>query len=369
MTKYAIILSDIQTQCLIHVHREIYMSRIKLSIIVPCYKVEQYLPRCLDSLVNQTLDDIEIICINDGSPDNCLDILKEYRNRYGDKICIIDKKNEGVWKGRRDGIARASGEYIGFVDSDDYVREDYAEKLYNAALTQNADISCCGFDRIDMETGKLYSREMTKFKHASFDIQSNPGLLLEVNAAPWNKIFRSGLLKNMAELEHIPKALDDMMFAQLIYINAGKIVFINESLIYYMIRSDSIINTIKPELIPGIYTSMKDVRKLYEISNPDMLEYMDALAFLHIGISFMYRLSANKDIDFNTVLKNNTDYLDSEFPGWRNNRFITLRFVLRNRGTNLKLLIVRWFCRMHMFRLFLALYRFMIDRLKIDIKW
>ena len=68
----------------------------KLSIIVPCYKVEKYLPRCLDSLMNQTLEDIEAICINDGSPDRCIDILKEYKNKYGDKIVIIDKDRKSV---------------------------------------------------------------------------------------------------------------------------------------------------------------------------------------------------------------------------------------------------------------------------------
>ena len=103
-------------------------EEIKVSIIVPVYKVEKYLNRSMDSLVNQTLDGVEIICINDGSPDNCLEILKEYKEKYPDKhIVIIDKKNEGVWKGRFDGIAVAKGEYIGFTDSDDYIALDYAE--------------------------------------------------------------------------------------------------------------------------------------------------------------------------------------------------------------------------------------------------
>ena len=75
-------------------------NKKKVSIIVPCYKVEEYLPRCLDTLMNQTLEDIEVICINDGSPDNCLKILKEYQKKYKDKLVIIDKENEGVWRGR-----------------------------------------------------------------------------------------------------------------------------------------------------------------------------------------------------------------------------------------------------------------------------
>lgn len=344
-------------------------NKVKLSIIVPCYKVEKYLPRCLDSLVNQSLDSVEAICINDGSPDNCLNILKEYQEKYGDKIVIIDKKNEGVWKGRMDGIKLAKGEYIGFVDSDDYVALDYAEKLYNAAKSKNADISCCGFDRIDMESEKLYSREMTKFKHKSFNIQENPGLLLEINTAPWNKIYKSKLLKNMHDLNNIPKVLDDMMFLQLIFINAKKITFISDSLVYYMVRKDSIINTVKQELIPGVYASMKEVRSIYEKENKKMLNYVDANAFLHLGISFMYRLSEDKTLDFDSALRANTDFLNNEFPLWKDNEYIKFSYVRKNKGSNKKVWIVRWVYRLHIFKLFLAVYKFMINRIGVDIKW
>ena len=157
----------------------------KLSVVVPCYKVEKYLPRCLDSLLSQSLTELEIVCINDGSPDNCLSILKKYKEKYGDRIVIIEKQNEGVWKARLDGIRAAHGEYIGFLDSDDYVKPGYAKKLYELARKHDADIACCAYDRIDEPTGKLYSREMTHFKYRSFDIQKDPGLLLEVNTAPW----------------------------------------------------------------------------------------------------------------------------------------------------------------------------------------
>lgn len=151
------------------------MNKIKVSIIVPVYKVEKYLRRSMDSLVNQTLEEIEIICINDGSPDNCLEILKEYKEKFSNKnIVIIDKKNEGVWKGRFDGIKAAKGEYIGFTDSDDYVTLDYAEKLYNAAKSSQADISVCGFYRVDVETEHIFSTEMTQFAGKIIDMKMNP---------------------------------------------------------------------------------------------------------------------------------------------------------------------------------------------------
>lgn len=341
----------------------------KLSIIVPCYKVEEYLPRCLDSLVNQTLEDIEAICINDGSPDNCLKILKKYQKKYGDKIVIIDKKNEGVWKGRHDGIKIAKGEYIGFVDSDDYVTLDFAEKLYNAAKEKDADIAVCGFDRIDLLTGKVYSREMCNFKHKVIDVKKNPGLLLEINGAPWNKIYKSNILKKAHDLKNVPKILDDMMFIQLAYLNTNKIVFINDSLNRYMVRSDSIINTINIDKVPSTYAAMKEIRDYYKKEQPGMMEYVDANAFLHLGVSLMHRLYATKDINFSKELKKNTEFLDKEFPRWRNNKYITLKYVNSNNGTNKKLWIVRQFYKLHLFPFFLFMYSFMINKIKIDIKW
>ena len=344
-------------------------KKIKLSIIVPCYKVEEYLPRCLDSLVNQTLKDIEIICINDGSPDNCLKILKQYKKKYGKKIVIIDKINEGVWLGRKDGVNKAKGEFIGFVDSDDYVSPDYAECLYKSAKKNKSDIAVCGFDRIDLDTGKLFFREMCKSETKIIDIKKHPEDLLEMNGAPWNKIYKAELLKKRHDLENIPKILDDMMFLLLLYINAKKVSFVNKSLVYYMVRKDSIINTIKQDKIDSTYNAMLEIRKIYKEVNPQMLEYIDVNAFLHLGISLMFRLSYDKEADFNNILKRNTEFLNSNFPLWRKSKYIKLSYVIKNHGNNLKLWVVRIFYKMHMFKLFLAIYKFMIDKLKIDIKW
>lgn len=346
------------------------MKAKKLSLIIPCYNVEEYLPKCLDSIVNQTLDGVEAICINDGSPDDCLKILKDYQKKYGDKIVIIDKKNEGVWRGREDGIKKARGEFIGFVDSDDYIMPDFAEKLYNAAIKNDADIAVCGFDRIDLDTGKLYSREMCKPRHKNIIIEENPGLLLELNGAPWNKICKAELLKNMPKLKNIPPVLDDMMFLQLVYLNAKKITFIPDSLNRYMVRKDSIINTIEPELIPKVYASMKEVRDLYAKSrDQNYLDYVDANAFLHVGVSLMYRLSANKNVNFKKLLKENIEFLNQNFPNWHNNQYIKLKYVRKNNGSNKKLFIVKKIHDFHLFKPFLVAYTTMINKLGIDIKW
>lgn len=345
------------------------MKKIKLSIIVPCYKVEKYLPRCLDSLVNQTLKDIEIICINDGSPDNCINILKNYKEKYGNKIVIIDKENEGVWRGRKDGVKKAKGEFIGFVDSDDYVALDYAEKLYNAAISKNADISVCGFDRIDLDTGKLYSREMCKPESKEIIVSKNPGDMLELNGAPWNKIYRAELLKKMHDMVNVPRVLDDMMFLQLIYINADKIVFIPDSLVFYMVRKDSIINTVKKDAIKPTYESMKKVRDLYYNERPELIDYIDSCAFLHLGVSLMYRMSEDKTLDFKRALKENKMFLNTNFPRWKKSKYIKLSYVITHKGANFKLWIVKIFYNLGLFRLFISVYKFMIKKFGVDIKW
>ena len=346
-------------------------EKIKVSIIVPVYKVEKYLNRSMDSLVNQTLDGVEIICINDGSPDNCLNILKEYKEKYPNKnIVIIDKQNEGVWKGRFDGIAIAKGEYIGFTDSDDYISTDYAEKLYNAAKESDADISVCGFDRVDVDTGHVYSTEMTQFAGKVIDMKKNPEDILSINTALWNKLYKAEVLKNMHNLPNPPRIFDDMMFLLMAYLNTNKISFIGDSLYYYMVRSDSIMATIKKEQLESTEKAMLDVKKIYESeeSGKRLIPILDVMAFLHFGISLMFRISADKTSNFKEELKKNKKYLDTNFSSWRTSEYLKLSYCMKHKS-NTKVAIMRKIYKSGLFRTFLALYNFMINKLKIDIKW
>jgi len=347
-------------------------NKIKVSIIVPVYKVEKYIRRSMDSLVNQTLDGIEIICINDGSPDNCLEILKEYKAKYSDKnIVIIDKKNEGVWKGRFDGIKVAQGEYIAFTDSDDYIALDYAEKLYKAAKASNADISICGYDRIDVDTEHKYSTEMTQYEGKVIDMNKNPEDILSINGALWNKLYKAELLKNMSNLENPPKVLDDMMFFLLICLNAKKIAFIPDCLYYYMIRSDSIVANIKKEQVESTQNAMLEIKEIYLKNNngKKLIPVLDALAFLHFGISLMFRISYDKSCNFKEELRLNKEYLNKNFSTWRKSKYLNISYSLVHKLSNIKVAIMKKVYVLNLYSLFLKLYRFMIDKMKIDIKW
>ena len=346
-------------------------NKPKVSIIVPVYKVEKYLRRSMDSLVNQTLDGVEIICINDGSPDNCLSILKEYKEKYLDKnIVIIDKKNEGVWKGRFDDIAAATGEYIGFTDSDDYITLDYAEKLYNAAKKNNADISVSGFYRVDTDTEHVYSTEMTGYEGKIINMEKNPEEILSINTALWNKLYKAEILKNMKNLENPPRILDDMMFLLLVYLNTKTIAFINDPLYYYMVRQDSIMGQIKKEQIESTEKAMVEIKKIYQNDKQgkNLLKVVDIMAFLHFGISLMFRMSSDKK-NFKQVLKDNREYLNKEFPTWRKSKYLNITYSLTHKGANLKVAIVKKVYVMHLYRAFLAVYKFILKVFNIDIKW
>lgn len=348
------------------------MNKIKVSIIVPVYKVEKYLRRSMDSLVNQTLDEIEIICINDGSPDNCLEILKEYKEKFPNKnIVIIDKENEGVWKGRFDGIKAAKGEYIGFTDSDDYVTLDYAEKLYNAAKSSQADISVCGFYRVDVETEHIFSTEMTQFAGKIIDMKRNPEDILSVNTSLWNKIYKAELLKNMKNLEIPPKILDDMMFLLLVYLNTDRIAFIKDPMYYYMIRQDSIMGQIRKEQIESTEKAMIDVRNIYLGSERGKLlvPVIDAMAFLHFGISLMFRISYDSNCNIKQELEDNRKFLNNYFPLWKKSEYLNLSYSFKHQYANLKVSVVKKIYVAHFYRIFLIIYKLIISKLKIDIKW
>ena len=128
----------------------------KVSIIIPVFNAEKYLEKCLDSLVNQTLEDIEIICIDDGSTDNSLEILKTYEQK-DKRIKVLQQTNKKQGAARNYGIREAIGEYIGFVDSDDWAELDMFEKLYNKAISTDSDITMCKV--IDYnENTKTYSK-------------------------------------------------------------------------------------------------------------------------------------------------------------------------------------------------------------------
>jgi glycosyltransferase involved in cell wall biosynthesis len=162
---------------------------IKISIIVPVYNVEKYLPACLDSILAQTLQEVEVICINDGSTDDCETILKRYA--LGDsRIKVITQANKGLSNARNNGIAHARGEYVGMVDSDDRIAPDFYEKLYAAAVRFDADIAAANIRRPSGRY-KLRYREEKAYDDAQAKMDAAH---IPRNNYVWNKIYRRSAL-------------------------------------------------------------------------------------------------------------------------------------------------------------------------------
>lgn len=342
----------------------------KISFVVPVYKSEKYIRRCLDSLVCQTLEDIEIVCVNDGSPDNSLEILKEYEKMYSN-FKIISKENGGVWYARLDGVKAASGEYIGFLDADDYIEKDFAKLMYESIQNNNSDIAVCGFKRIDDDTKKVLSQEMKYSSSRIIEMNKNPEEVISVNTALWNKIYKADVLKATFNVQSPPRILEDAMFISLVYINAHKISFVDEYLHNYMVINGSAMHSLKEDDIEKIKHSMLEVKEEYKKANleKNMMEILSSFVFLHLGISLMLNVYTFNKSSFSKEYKEILKYLDINFSEWRSTKYTTIMYNLTHKKYNLKVAIVRKVYKARMFRAFLATYNFVTSKLKIDIKW
>lgn len=170
----------------------------KVSVVIPVYNTSNYLRECLDSVINQTLRDIEIICINDGSTDNCLEILKMYAAQ-DNRIKIIDKQNEGAGAARNDGVKFISGEYLLFLDSDDFLELNALEVLYNQIINDKSDIIFyninCVIDNSRISFIDAVGVYKTRFHSSSFETKEAYDILYDANALPF-KMYKTNIWTN-----------------------------------------------------------------------------------------------------------------------------------------------------------------------------
>lgn len=216
---------------------------IKVSIIVPVYNVEDYLKKCLVSLANQTLDNIEIIAINDGSTDNSLEILYEFEKKYNN-IIIINKENGGQSSARNLGLKHAKGEYIGFVDSDDFIDENMFFELYKIAKIYGLDIAHCNYiNWYGESSSKNYPYD---FLNKETEVMSGKKYFqLDPSVSVCDKIFKRSFLEKINfKFENGIYAEDALLLPQVFYY-ARRVKYINKYLYYYRRRNASTCNPVK----------------------------------------------------------------------------------------------------------------------------
>lgn len=232
----------------------------KVSLIIPVYNVEAYLRKSLDSAVNQTLDDFEIIAVNDGSTDSSYEILKEYENKY-DNFRVINQKNGGLSAAKNAGIKIAKGEYIAFLDSDDYLDKNFLETLYNMAVNNNAEIACCNFKfyfpesdiKITMPTlpkGGVYSKRRA-LKELILDCT--------IHHFSWNKLCKRSIFEEN-NIQFYDMYFEDISTSPRLFYSANKVAITPKPLYYYTQRPGSILKTMNAEKINDYIKSMGIIR-------------------------------------------------------------------------------------------------------------
>jgi len=219
-------------------------SRPKLSVIIPVYKVEPYLQKCIDSILNQTFRDLELILVDDGSPDNCPAICDAAAQK-DERVVVFHRKNGGLSAARNAGLMAARSDYIGFVDSDDYIAPEMYEKLYAAMVENDAQLAICNYTYVDTEGNVLSQWESP--------ILNGGGVLDRVQmmdrlggdrswyyVTAWNKLYRRELFENI----RFPfgKLHEDEYVVHHVFWACERIVVLPESFYYYVQRDGSIMH-------------------------------------------------------------------------------------------------------------------------------
>ena len=271
---------------------------MKLSVIVPVYKAEAYLRECVDSILNQTEKDLEIILVNDGSPDSSGDICAEYVARYPDKITLISLDNGGQGRARNHGIDVAKGDFLSFIDSDDFIEPDMYELMLAAAERECADIVVCDMEKRYDDGGVEYVKSA---------LQEDP--MAAVGSAS-NKIFKRSLVGDV----RFPVGLwyEDFSFSANLAMLSEKTAFVNEPLYIYRCGQESTMNNNNARKNLDIIDIMRDIRAFADEGG-----YKDSFEFLlinHVLLESVKRVARQNAPDKKAIISALRRYVRENIP-------------------------------------------------------
>ena len=283
----------------------------KLSVIIPVYNVESYLRECLDSITNQTVKDIEIICVDDGSTDNSPEILKEYQKKDS-RIKIITKENGGQASARNLGIKEAQGEYIAFIDSDDFIEAEMLEKLYTKAKDNNLDIVMCKIATYNNQTKEIKDNVwyymlgiFRDFEKEIFNHKDTKEFTCNIAVTPYNKIYKTSLIKDNDILFPEGLIFEDEKFFYDTYLRAKRVSIIPEFLYYYRVsRKGSTVDIEKENDYTDIIEISKQIRQTFkETNNYEDYKYLLNNRLIHLQLARFTETSPKYREKFFNLLK------------------------------------------------------------------
>lgn len=302
----------------------------KVSVIVPVYRSEKYLERCLDSLVHQTLPQIEIIVVNDGSPDNSQEIIDRYASTFSEKILPFIKENGGLSDARNFGVEHATGEYIGFVDSDDFVDLDMYLTLYNKAASTDSDIVFhpITYAFADRRQRHFFTKALRNFGKS---ISESPRTLIYANSFAVNKIYRREFWINGGFEFPVGQAFEDSAVIYNVLYEANRVEFVNTPFYFYdRSREDSITNSFDEHFF-DIFKSCDSILNYFRAKD-DYRRIRDSVEYVcikHIFVRFNLIAASDDTAAIREFLDATYKYLDLRIPNWRTNSYFNRKRMSR----------------------------------------
>ncbi|MBO5479014.1 MAG: glycosyltransferase [Clostridia bacterium] len=288
---------------------------IKVSVIVPVYNGEAYIKLCLNSILEQTLKEIEIIVVNDGSTDETKQILEDYQNQYENKIKVITKENEGQGKARNVGMDLAQGEFLTFVDADDTIESNMLQQMYEEAKKHDADVVVCDYEEI-IQGKKIRKKaipQKTNNKKRDYIVSA---------AGPCNKLIRTELLMKDNLRFRETGIYEDISIIPLVGLYANKIAYLEEPFYYYYIRQGSTMRQEKfnPKLL-SIYDALETLTKGFEDSGK-LEEYEKELEYIYI--EHLLYAATGRFLEYKEGKKEIgkiVQIIKEKYPNWRKNPY------------------------------------------------
>ena len=244
--------------------KEFKLKKPVVSLIMPVYNVEKYLEKALRSVQNQTFKDFELIIVNDGSTDGSVDIIEKFCSE-NENFKLINQENQGPSVARNTGIKESRGEYIGFMDSDDYLEPKFLELLYTAAVDSDADIACCNFNMYYPAKKLKIFMPFTSFPGVYSKTKALRKLILDIGVHyfVWNKLSKRSLFFDN-NLKFDKMYFEDIATSPKMFYYADKIVFLGEALYNYTSRESSILHSMNVVKINDFIKSLGVIRNFLE---------------------------------------------------------------------------------------------------------
>lgn len=298
------------------------MKSFKVSIILPVYNVEKYLSACLDSLLAQTLEEIEIVAVNDGSTDGSLQILQAYQSLNPEKLFIFSTENHGVSRARNYGFAHSHGEYVWFVDSDDFVEPDACRLLYEKATADGNDLVLFRYYNVDSETG-VRKEYIASCHNQNFRVADKPYELPAISPYPWIKFIHRDLFNGLCFPEGI--RFEDLPVAYLLAVKARSIGYVDQCFYNYR-KNVGFLSRLTPSTlhIRNAIIFMKEEMEKLGLFEQYQTE-LDFIAVRHFFYRF-WKLLTNYETDQKELklqlINELFDYMESNIPDWESNHYV-----------------------------------------------